>query len=146
MHRHLVFDWASIPEPLEHHRCACTAAGGIDDQIGGQLRHPIAAVPGSDNAGDTIALRSGGHVDEIMSLQHRDVGHGAQSPTNVVLEERTAGAVRPDLLRTARPNAEMTVHTEVEPGQIAAVEARGAVCDELVEEPGNSSSKGLCPT
>jgi hypothetical protein len=44
------------------------------------------------------------------------------------------------------PNAEMTVHTEVEPGQIAAVEARGAVCDELVEEPGNSSSKGLCPT
>lgn len=116
MHRHVVFGRACIPEPLEHHRCACTAAGAIDDQIGGQLPHPIAAALSRENAGDAIALRSGGHVDEIMSLEHRDVGHGAQSPTNVVLEERAGGAVRPDLLRTARTNTEMTVHTELEPG------------------------------
>lgn len=66
MHRHVVFGRACIPEPLEHHRCACTAAGGIDDQIGGQLRHPIAAALSRENAGDAIAPRSGGHVDEIM--------------------------------------------------------------------------------
>ena len=67
MHRHVVFGRACIPEPLEHHRCACTAAGGIDDQIGGQLRHPIAAALSRENAGDAIALRSGGHVDEIRA-------------------------------------------------------------------------------
>jgi len=56
VHRYLVYSRASIPEPLEHHRCACTAADGIDDQIGAQLRHPLAAVLRRANAGDANAL------------------------------------------------------------------------------------------
>src|SRR6476469_6664123 len=84
---------------------------------------------------DAITARIGGHVDDIVIIEERDVGNRAYPAPDMGLQKWSARAVCPQPFERTGLHGQVAAHVEVELRQIPIINQGCAGTDEFVEDP-----------
>ena len=86
----LLFGRRAVPDLAQPCRCPRAAAGGVDDEAGGEQLLRAAAGGPDPRAGDPVAGRCRGQAGHLALVHDRDVGQGPDSAPDLALQERPA--------------------------------------------------------